>query len=120
MIGDRLKKLRKEKGFEAQYVAKKINVAKSTYSGYENNKSVPNYDILKKLADLFDCTTDYLLGRTDRKEVAVMEGEEIPKELRDVGVEYLEVNRIAKEKGFTPEDIREIIETVERIKNNNQ
>ncbi len=116
MIGDRLKLLRKEKGLEAQHIAKKINVAKSTYSGYENNKSVPNYEILKKLADVFNVTTDYLLEKTDRKELAVIEGDSIPQELRDIGIEYLQVNKELKEKGFSPEDIRELIGTIEKIK----
>lgn len=120
MIGEKLKKLRKEKGIEAQYIAKQINVSKSTYSYYENNKSEPNFETLKKLADIFNCTTDYLLGRTDNKGVVIIKGEEIPKELREVGIEYLEVSRIAKEKGFTPQDIKELLKTVERIKNNNQ
>ena len=82
MLGEKLKKLRKEKGIEAQYIAKKLNVSKSTYSYYENNKSQPNFETLKKLADLFDVSTDYLLGRTDMKEIAIIENEEISEELR--------------------------------------
>lgn len=122
MIGKRLKELRKEQGIEAQYIAKQINVSKSTYSYYENNKSDPSFETLKKLADLFNVSTDYLLGRTDMKEIAIMEGDEIPKELRNVGIDYMEVDKIAKEQGFTPDDIKEILETVGRIqkKNNNQ
>jgi transcriptional regulator with XRE-family HTH domain len=115
MLGDRLKKLRKGKGVEAQFIAKKLNVSKSTYSGYENNKSMPNYDILKKLADIFDCTTDFLLGRTDSEELAVIENDELPQELKDIGVEYLEVNEELKEKGFTPEKIRILIKTIEDL-----
>ncbi len=65
MIGDILTKLRKEKGYEAQFVANFLNVAKSTYSGYENNKSVPNHEILKKVADFYAISVDYILGRTN-------------------------------------------------------
>lgn len=65
MIGDRLTKLRKQKGYEAQYVANLLNVAKSTYSGYENNKSVPNHESLKKIADFYSVSVDYILGRTN-------------------------------------------------------
>lgn len=67
MFSERLKSLRKEKGLEAQYVAEKLNVAKSTYSGYENNKSKPSFEILESIAMLFDVSVDYLLGRTDVK-----------------------------------------------------
>lgn len=65
MIGDILTKLRKEKGYEAQYIANLLNVAKSTYSGYENNKSVPNHEALKKIADFYSVSVDYILGRTN-------------------------------------------------------
>lgn len=67
MIGNRLKDLRLKKGIEAQEMARILNVAKSTYSGYENNKSLPNYDLLSKISDYFNVTTDYLLGREHKK-----------------------------------------------------
>ena len=61
-FGARLKQVRKDMGFEAQYVAKKLNVAKSTYSGYENDKTKPSFEILQSIAELFNVSTDYLLG----------------------------------------------------------
>lgn len=68
MFNQRLKELRSEKGFEAQYVAEKLNVAKSTYSGYENGKSNPSFEILQAIASLFDVSVDYLLGRTNLRQ----------------------------------------------------
>ncbi|GMQ58957.1 HTH-type transcriptional regulator AnsR [Vallitalea sediminicola] len=65
MIGDILISLRKVKGYEAQHIANLLNVAKSTYSGYENNKSVPNYESLKKIADFYSVSVDYILERTN-------------------------------------------------------
>ena len=44
-----------------------------------------------------------------------MENEEIPMELREIGVEYLEVNKELKEKGFTPEKIRALIKTITEL-----
>ncbi len=46
-------------------LAEKLNVAPSTISGYENGKRKPDMDTLAKLADYFQSSTDYLLGRTD-------------------------------------------------------
>ncbi|MTI49983.1 MAG: helix-turn-helix transcriptional regulator [Firmicutes bacterium] len=120
MLGDRLKKLRKEKGYEAQFIAKKINVSKATYSGYENNKSMPAYDTLTKIADFFNVTTDYLLGRTEVKYGVILKGNEIPKELQNLGIDYLEVTKEFKDKGFSPKDIKDLIKTIENLKNNNQ
>lgn len=48
-----------------KYVADKIGVARVTYTAYENGTKTPPPDIISKLADLFDASTDYLLGRTD-------------------------------------------------------
>lgn len=120
-FGDRLKKLRKEKGLSQESLGKVLNISRRVIGYYESNERFPkDENTLKAIADYFECTTDYLLGRTDRKEVVVIEGNEIPKELKDVGIDYMEVNKIAKDKGFTPQDIKEILETIDKIKNNNQ
>lgn len=122
MLNERLKKIRKEKKLLQSDMAKKLEISQSAYSHYEKGIRIPDAITLNKLADILDVTTDYLLGRTDRKETAIIEGDEIPKELREVGIDYMEIHKIAKEQGFTPEDIKEILETVGRInkKNNNQ
>ena len=87
----------------------------ATLSQYENDINEPNDEIKIKIADFFNITLDYLLGRTDSEELAVIENEEIPQELREIGVEYLEVNKELKEKGFTPEKIRALIKTITEL-----
>lgn len=62
-IGSRLKKLRKEKGLLQQDVANHLNISRQAYCRYENNQREVSLDILVKLADLFEETTDTLLGR---------------------------------------------------------
>lgn len=64
-FGKRLKQLRESNGFKSQYVAEQLNVAKSTYSGYENDKTRPSFEILDTIATFFDVSIDYLLCRTD-------------------------------------------------------
>ena len=66
----RLKECReKKKDFDSKwtqgYIAEKIGMARVTYTGYENGTKQPPLDTVNKLADLFDVTTDYLLGRSD-------------------------------------------------------
>lgn len=46
------------------YVAEKIGVARVTYTGYENGTKQPPLETVNKLADFFEVTTDYLLGRS--------------------------------------------------------
>ena len=46
-------------------LGKKFGLAESTISGYENEAREPDFETLVKFADFFDCSIDYLLGRTD-------------------------------------------------------
>lgn len=65
--GEIIKKLRTEKGYSQQKLATMLNVAQNTVSQYENGIREPDNKILIKLSEIFDVTTDYLLGRTDIK-----------------------------------------------------
>lgn len=61
----RLKELRKARGISQQKLATHLNVARSTVAMWETGASAPDYEALDKIADFFDVTTDYILGRTD-------------------------------------------------------
>ena len=67
MLGARLKKLRKAKKLTQQDLASKINVTHVSISGYESGRRSPDTDTLQKIADYFDVSVDYLLGRSDIK-----------------------------------------------------
>lgn len=43
----------------------KLGIAKSTYAGYENGYRLPSLQSLSKIADLFDTSVDYILGRIE-------------------------------------------------------
>lgn len=64
-LGSRLKEAREKLGLRQNYTAKKLGISASTLSGYENDYREPDAEILNKMADLYDCTIDYLMGRTD-------------------------------------------------------
>ena len=61
-IGLKLKNLRLQNDKTQTDMAKILNVAKSTVSMYERNQREPSADMLKKYAQTFDVTLDYLLG----------------------------------------------------------
>ncbi|RZI50274.1 helix-turn-helix transcriptional regulator [Aeribacillus composti] len=63
--GDRLKKLRESKRLSQQQLADKLNINRSTYARYELGQTQPDFETLEKLADFFEVSIDYLLGRTD-------------------------------------------------------
>lgn len=64
-FGLRLKQLRKERNLTQAEIASIFSLGESTISFYESNKRTPDYELLQKMADFFDVTTDYLLGRSE-------------------------------------------------------
>ena len=62
---ERLKKSRALEGSTQREVAESVGIAVHTYQQYELGNRRPNYETLVAIADYFDVTTDYLLGRTD-------------------------------------------------------
>lgn len=65
MFGKRLRYMRMRRNYTQQQMADFINVALRSYQGYEGGSRSPSFKILVDLADLLDCSTDYLLGRDD-------------------------------------------------------
>ena len=54
-------------------VAKRLNLSKTTISGYENNIKTPTIDVLVRLSNLYGVTSDYILG-IEKKKVLVIDG----------------------------------------------
>ena len=67
MLGDRLRKLRKEKGIQIVEVAEYLGISRQGYGNYENGMREPSMTMLVKLADFYEVSTDYLLGREEQK-----------------------------------------------------
>lgn len=63
----RLRDLRLERALLQKDIAGLLGVDRTTYSKYESEASEPNWETLIKLAKIFDVSTDYLLGVTDRR-----------------------------------------------------
>lgn len=62
---ERLRQLREERGVSQAVVSKELGVSRYTVYSYEKGKTDPTLDSLVILADYFDVTLDYLLGRSD-------------------------------------------------------
>lgn len=62
-LGDKLRELRFNKGWTQQEVANKINVSQSSYAYYETGKKEPKIDTLWKLAEIYQTSIDYIVGR---------------------------------------------------------
>ena len=64
MLGDILLILRKRNGYTQVDLSKMLNIQQTSYSKYEKNQRQPDYETIKKIADFYGVTTDYLLERT--------------------------------------------------------
>ena len=101
----RLSALREQKGWSKTYVAKQIGLTSmQTYANYEYGRREPDFETTKKLANLFNVSTDYLLGR-DTKEDALKtadkNGQLIAAHIDD---------------GTTPEEMNDILTYIDFIK----
>ncbi|MFD2614466.1 helix-turn-helix domain-containing protein [Paenibacillus gansuensis] len=63
MFADRLSILRTNKKLTHQDMADRLGITRQAYGNYESGKREPDYETLQKLADLFNVSLDYLLGR---------------------------------------------------------
>jgi transcriptional regulator with XRE-family HTH domain len=62
MIGATLKELRLKKNKTQQDVANYLGITRAAYSHFENSRNEPDISTLKKLAEYFEVSSDYLLG----------------------------------------------------------
>lgn len=64
-FGKRLRELREERSLSQLELSKMLNISNSTLSLYESDKRSPDQDMIRKIADFFDVSIDYLLDRND-------------------------------------------------------
>lgn len=65
MFDDRLKKIRENKNITVRQAATALDLPYTTYNNYEKNSREPNGEVLCRIADFFQVSVDFLLGRTN-------------------------------------------------------
>ena len=63
----RLKELREIRKMSQAELADILDVAQQTVASWERGKSSPNYELLQRIADYFHVSTDYILGREEKR-----------------------------------------------------
>jgi HTH-type transcriptional regulator, competence development regulator len=117
LLADRLTQLRKENKKTQQQVADYLKITRPAYTAYERGTRQPDYDTLKKIADFFVVSVDYLLGRTDNPNGTPEHDDkkakeeydplaEINKLVEKYGIEQMGFFDIEKWKKLGPEDIK--------------
>lgn len=64
---NRIKQLRENSDMTQEELAQKLNLSKGIISLYENDSRKPSLEVLVKLSKIFNCTVDYLIGKSDYK-----------------------------------------------------
>lgn len=68
MIGQTIRDLRKQRKMSQTELAKILHVSQQTVTAWETGKAEPSSSAISNLADYFNVTTDYLLGRSEKKD----------------------------------------------------
>ncbi|AFK85862.1 MULTISPECIES: helix-turn-helix domain-containing protein [Thermoanaerobacterium] len=91
MLKDKLKTLRNEKKLTQRELAKLLNLSPSTIAMYEIGQRFPDPETLQKIADFFDVSVDYLLGRTDKRNIDTSNDvdERLHKVMQELGPDVL-------------------------------
>lgn len=92
--------LREQKGLTQQQLADNLQITRQSLSLYEKAERTINIELLAKIADFFNVSTDYLMGRTD---VTSM-NEDIQVACKVTGLSEKAINEIITFCSFTPED----------------
>ncbi|CEN31009.1 transcriptional regulator [[Clostridium] sordellii] len=100
-LSNRLKLLRNEKNVMQKDIANYLNITTSAYGFYEQGKRTPTPEILSALAEYFDVSVDYLIGRVDTKQIGNKISVNINENEKDVE-ELLEetISQILDQKGL--------------------
>lgn len=66
---ERIKAIREDKDISQEELSKMLNIGQQTLSQYENNKRKLPIDLLKKYVEIFNISSDYILGITNNPEI---------------------------------------------------
>ena len=82
ILAKNISALRKASGFTQEALAEKLGISYQAVSKWENAKSTPDIILLAELADIFDCSIDYLFSRTEKntldcKELIIQDDDKI-------------------------------------------
>lgn len=112
MFGKRLKELRESKNLYQKELASELDVTMQTISGWEINRTTPDYDMLVKIANFFNVSVDFLLG--NEKKAKKIEDKETEKEaLKNALVEN---GYMKKDEDLTNDELKRLMEFVKTNK----
>ena len=109
MFGRRLKELRLEKKINQSELGEIMGISPSTVGMYERDQRFPDKDTLGKIADYFEVSVDYLLGRTDERNL------QIEKPKFDEGITTINAKKLNIDEDLPDEAIDKINEYIKMV-----
>lgn len=112
MNGNKLRSLREKKGLLQKELGNDLNISASTIGMYEQGRREPDNETLKKIANYFEVSTDFLLDvdYTQRK----ADNELIEKEI--LKKTLIKANYMTKNEDLSEEELKKIIKFIEKNK----
>ena len=106
-----LKKLRLQNNLTLKELSKKVNIVTSTISCLENGKRQFTQEHLEILSKFFECSTDYLLGKTDNRNTIKVVAVDADGTMTEAQHQLLDAT-----KGMTAEDLIEVNKYIDYLK----
>lgn len=110
-LGQNLRILRKERQWTQSIAAQKLGISFSTFAKYERGDIKPDTDKLAQIADLFDVSADFLLGKSAVRNANA---------LSNMDQIYFRLAKGAEELGLTEEDVDAILNLYHSHRQKNQ
>jgi len=112
---ERLKQLREDLNLTQDEFAEKLNTFRATISRYENGLRTPDVAFAQKISKVFNVSMDWLTGRTDKKQLNLLQIYEIPS-LKNIAIEYIEVIQEAYDSGLSAQELKEVLQMAIKLK----
>lgn len=79
-FGQQIKRVRNDHGLTQEEMANKLNVSRQTISSWENNRNLPDLELVVQIAEKFNLSVDELLTGENLKDKLVKDGREVTKQ----------------------------------------
>ena len=106
----RLRHERERLGLMQKEMAQKLDIPPNTYNGYETGKRSPNLEVAKHISDTLDISVDYLLGRTNERNLKK------EKTKLDESIKTIAAHRVNPYEDISEEGINKLNEYIEMIR----
>ena len=119
---NRLKDLRKERGISPQVIADLLGISRQMYHSLERGEYRLNEDYLRALADYYECSSDYILGRTPLKNMTAADIRTVDDLKRYLGLDDEDVVRLlfidnrTDDQTIPPDALEHILQAIEFVR----